>query len=239
MANKIQRLSGVKQAGDSPEKQETSFPLSLRLRYLHGTLDPLVKWAVGIALFILLLLGCQSSNLDASVRWKTYRNPRFSFEFPYPSHWIPSQMPDNRDGQAFSAPHQLGVEIRGWASQGMSSAQVEPHDFLQPEILEPFQENFRTLQGVAGALEIEVGVEMSRMRLRLIQDSVEYNWQGRSPSQQFADYYRLFYYVASRYQIKSQGTEVRDQGSERTRTYAVKKVKNSSIADRSKVLPNP
>jgi hypothetical protein len=157
-----------------------------------------VKWGViSVVLLILLLFSCQSPSVDQAVSWKTYRNPRYHFECPYPSQWIPAPMPDNRDGRAFSDPRQPAAEMRGWASQRLLIKGKNSLNALDPA----FSENFTTLQGIGGNLQIEVGVQMSLMTLTLIQGTVQYSWQGRSPSQQFADYYRLFYYVASRYRI--------------------------------------
>ena len=49
---------------------------------------------------------------------------------------------------------------------------------------------------------IEVGQEVSSMTLTLTQGQVKYYWQGRSQSQEFQDYYRLFYYIAQQYRIR-------------------------------------
>jgi hypothetical protein len=52
-----------------------------------------------------------------------------------------------------------------------------------------------------GNLEVEVGSDISVMRLTLSQGKVQYNWQGQCDNKKFASYYRFFYYVASQYRI--------------------------------------
>ncbi|OYD92930.1 hypothetical protein CDG76_19685, partial [Nostoc sp. 'Peltigera membranacea cyanobiont' 210A] len=56
-------------------------------------------------------------------------------------------------------------------------------------------------QGVAGVLLVEVERGVSSMTLTLTQSQVKYHLQGRSKSQEFQNYYRLFYYIAQQYRI--------------------------------------
>ncbi len=123
-----------------------------------------------------------------------YHNPRFGFEFPYPSNWVTGPMPDSRDGQTFSDPTSPTVEIRGWAGFNLE-------EFKSPNTAQPLKQNFTTAQGLTGDLEVEVGTQISMMTLILNQGSLRYYWQGRAPSKQFAEYYRFFYYSASQYRL--------------------------------------
>ena len=50
-------------------------------------------------------------------------------------------------------------------------------------------------------LVVEVGQQVSSMTLTLTQGQVKYYWQGQSNSQEFQNYYRLFYYIAQQYRI--------------------------------------
>jgi hypothetical protein len=61
--------------------------------------------------------------------------------------------------------------------------------------------NFQTTQGVSGVLVVEVDRGVGSMTLTLTQEQVKYCWQGKSKSQEFQDYYRLFYYIAQQYRI--------------------------------------
>lgn len=143
---------------------------------------------------VILLLSCQASNLNWQGQWRTYRNPRYDFEFPYPSTWVSLPMPDNRDGRAFRDPLNPSAEIRGWAAKQLSNSALKPSAPSQPQ-------NFTTEQGVRGQLQVDVGSTISSMTLTLNQQRVQYSWQGQCNSEQFADYYRLFYYIASQYRV--------------------------------------
>ncbi len=132
--------------------------------------------------------------------WEIYYNPRYDFEFPYPSTWIAAPPPTNRDGQAFVDPRYSDVEIRGWANQRLNSAQTLPFE-ASPPVERPVSQNFVTNQGLAGELQVEIGPESSAMTLTLVQGNVTYRWQGRSPSHQFANYYQFFDYVARQYRV--------------------------------------
>jgi hypothetical protein len=148
-----------------------------------------------------MLWGCRASDTQ-SPTWRTYKNPRYSFEFPYPSTWVAAPMPDNRDGRAFRDPQDPEVEILGVAGDRLPeielapSGQKNPHQFMQ--------QNFTTQQGVTGKLYVELRSDISLMRLTLIQGRIRYYWQGRAPSKEFSNYYRFFYYVAGQYRIPLQ-----------------------------------
>jgi hypothetical protein len=173
------------------------------------------KLVAGITPLVIMLLSCRASNIGSQSNWDTYRNPRYGFEFPYPSNWVPFPMPDNRDGQAFRDPQNASSEIRGWAANKLSETvdsqtkkeghrlNLEPSPSSMPAKDSPkFQEqNFTTEQGVTGKLRVEIGSDTSLMTLTLSQGNVLYNWQGQCNSEQFADYYRFFYYVARQYRL--------------------------------------
>ncbi len=174
---------------------------------------------VGITPLALMLLSCQPSNLGSSGSWSTYRNQRYNFEFPYPSNWVSVPMPDNGDGRAFRDPQNPTTEIRGWAANQLpesvtprsSKGLYEGRHRLENKPLSlngkakdlpNFQPpNFTTEQGLKGNLEVEVGSDISVMRLTLSQGKVQYNWQGQCDNKKFPSYYRFFYYVASQYRI--------------------------------------
>ena len=153
-------------------------------------------YAIAIAVS---LCGCTGSNLGSSPTWKTYTNGRYGLEFPYPSNCTALPPPDNNDGQAFVSPQNPEVEIRGWAGNRLPEWEMK-----QKNAKTSMNPNFKTAQGVSGQLAVEVGAEVSSMTLTLTQGQVRYYWQGRSPSQQFDDYYRFFYYIAEQYRIPSQ-----------------------------------
>lgn len=162
--------------------------------------DALPKLATGIVL-ALILWSCLPGELGSSVTWKTYQNERYGFEFPYPSDWIASAPPSNRDGQAFRQRQNPAVEIRGWASHQLPVDVAKGQESASPNQIQPLQANFTTEQGLEGLLQVDIGEEMSSMTLTLEYRDIRYNWQGRSPSEDFSDYYRFFQYVASRYRV--------------------------------------
>ncbi|NEO30274.1 MAG: hypothetical protein F6K36_07490 [Symploca sp. SIO3C6] len=150
--------------------------------------------------------------MNAPSNWNTYRNPRYSFEFPYPSNWQALPMPENLDGQVFRDPQNPTLEIRGWAklletavspTTGVNSSSLETQSPTSKgdEIALSQQQNFTTNQGFRGKMQVEIGTQISSMKLTLSQGQVVYNWQGQSQSENFADYYRFFYEIASQYRI--------------------------------------
>lgn len=177
------------------------------------------KLIVGIMPLIVMLLSCQASNVGLQGSWNTYHNPRYGFEFLYPSNWASFPMPDNGDGGAFRDPKNPSTEIRGWAANKLSETVAFPSSSgglskggyrLNVEALPKLtpqdspksqQQNFTTDQGLTGKLQVDVGSDSSLMRLTLSQGKVQYNWQGQCNSKQFADYYRFFYYIASQYRL--------------------------------------
>jgi hypothetical protein len=50
-------------------------------------------------------------------------------------------------------------------------------------------------------MSIEVGDQVTVIKLTITQAELEYHWQGKTSSQEFANYYRLFYYIAQEYKI--------------------------------------
>ncbi|WP_375505774.1 hypothetical protein [uncultured Nostoc sp.] len=153
--------------------------------------------ASGVIAVLIILWGCTANNFNAgAIAWKTYSNSRYGFEFPYPSNWTFLAAPENDDGIAFISPQDNTVEIRGWASQQLPNSIV-----TNQELVKKIKPNFQTAQGVSGVLVVEVDQRGGSMTLTLTQSQVKYYWQGRSKSQDFQDYYRLFYYIAQQYRI--------------------------------------
>ncbi len=147
----------------------------------------------GVIALLIILWGCTANDFNAgAIAWKTYSNSRYGFEFPYPSNWTSLVAPENDDGIAFTSPQDDSVEIRGWASQQLPNDQ---------ESVKKIKSNFKTIQGVSGVLVVEVDQRVGSITLTLTQNQVQYHWQGRSKSQEFPDYYRLFYYIAQQYRI--------------------------------------
>lgn len=107
-------------------------------------------------------------------------------------------MPDNRDGLAFSDPQNPAVLIIGIAGDRLPEIELSAKQKSPPKST---QQNFTTEQGRTGKLQVDVGADFSSMTLTLIQGRIRYHWRGQSPSQQFADYYRFFYYIASQFRL--------------------------------------
>ena len=144
---------------------------------------------------VMMLWGCTAPGFNASnVSWKTYINNRYGFEFPYPSNWNPLPPPDNNDGIAIVSPRTDAVEIRSWAGNRLP-------DPVSRDAKVTVNTNFKTAQGIPGVMVVEVGQQVSLMTLTITQGQVKYYWQGRSPSQDFTEYYRFFYYIAQRYKV--------------------------------------
>jgi hypothetical protein len=146
---------------------------------------------------LVILWGCGASNLNTSdLTWKTYSNSRYGFEFPYPSNWTALPTPDNGDGIAFVAPQKTSVEIRAWAGKQLLKSPSKNRD--AKTTINP---NFQTAQGISGVLVVEADQQVSSMTLTLTHGQIKYSWQGRSPTQEFANYYNLFSYIARQYRI--------------------------------------
>lgn len=144
-----------------------------------------------------LLWSCTAADFNVeAITWKTYSNSRYGFEFPYPSNWNSLPGPENDDGIGLISPQNKTVEIRGWASHQLANSidkGLQSGKKIQP--------NFQTSQGVSGVLVVEVDRQATSMTLTLTHNQVQYYWQGRSNSQEFPNYYRLFYYIAQQYRI--------------------------------------
>ncbi len=154
-------------------------------------------WGQRIYAFVLALIlsACSGSTFNATKQvWKTYRNPRYNFEFPYPSKWTPVR-PDNNDGIAFISPRNQAVEIQSWAGNQL------PESIIGTDTKKTIDPNFRTAQGISGVLTVEVGKQESAMGLRITQKRIKYYWYGKAPSKEFGNYYSVFYYIAQQYRV--------------------------------------
>ncbi|MBE9003759.1 hypothetical protein IQ259_01615 [Fortiea sp. LEGE XX443] len=145
----------------------------------------------------MMLWGCVAPSVNVSgTQWKNYKNSRYGFEFPYPSNWTVLAAPENNDGIALVSPRSQTVEIRAWASNQLPDTVNDKHNSKKN-----INSNFQTNQGVSGVLLVEVGQQIGSMKLTLTQGKITYYWQGHSPSQDFSNYYPLFYYIAQQYRI--------------------------------------
>jgi hypothetical protein len=141
----------------------------------------------------LMLWGCINNDFQVKdVRWKTYKNNRYGFEFPYPNTWQELKNPDNSDGVVLVLPNKKNLEIRSYASKPLLKFSRKTQGKVY---------NFRTNQGVFSVLTVEVREKVTVIKLTITQEKLEYFWQGQSDSQEFKKYYRLFYYMAQEYKI--------------------------------------
>ncbi|MBD2664192.1 hypothetical protein B6N60_01274 [Richelia sinica FACHB-800] len=145
----------------------------------------------------MILSGCGNmSHQSSEQKWQTYSNSRYKFEFPYPSHWQSLKPPDNRDGITLVSPQNPTVEIRAWATNNLFTAETESRN------TQNINYNFQTNQGLPGVMMVEVGQQVSTIKLTITQGKVKYYWQGQSNSKEFQNYYHMFYYIAKQYQVK-------------------------------------
>lgn len=156
------------------------------------------KNIIGLAAVLLLIVcSCFAPSIKVKdITWQNYKNTRYGFEFPYPSNWKPLTAPANADGIAFVSPQNPSVEIRSWASNQLPDAIGNEQNSQTVQ-----GTNFQTTQGVKGVLAVDVGNSLSTMTLTLNHNQVRYNWQGKSPSPEFQNYYPLFYYIVQQYRI--------------------------------------
>jgi hypothetical protein len=141
----------------------------------------------------LMLWGCIDNDFQVKdVRWKTYKNNRYGFEFPYPNTWQELKNPDNSDGVVLVLPNKKNLEIRSYASKPLLKFSRKTQGKVY---------NFRTNQGVFSVLTAEVREKVTVIKLTITQEKLEYFWQGQSDSQEFKKYYRLFYHMAQEYKI--------------------------------------
>lgn len=156
--------------------------------------------SIGTAIFF---SGCSANSFQSSdQKWETYHNSRYGFEFIYPSGWISSPSPDNQDGVTLIAPKNQNTKIRAWASQDLTK-------FHNSETKKQIDHNFATAQGISGVLVVDIGEQVSLIKLSITQGQLKYYWQGQTNSKEFKDYYKLFYYIAKQYKI----SRVRSLGS--------------------------
>lgn len=140
-----------------------------------------------------MLWGCIDNDFQVKdVTWKTYKNNRYGFEFPYPNTWQELKNPDNSDGVVLVLPNKKNLEIRSYASKPLLKFSRKTQGKVY---------NFRTNQGVFSVLTVEVREKVTVIKLTITQEKLEYFWQGQSDSQEFKKYYRLFYYMAQEYKI--------------------------------------
>lgn len=157
--------------------------------------------SIGLVMAVLLLGSCNSTQGSSSGSIETYKNQRFGFESIYPDTWRSTPPPSNLDGQTFYHPQNPDIQISVWAGYRVSPPPTV-RDAMPQEDRPPSSENFTTRQGLNGDLTVEIGTQTSTINLTLMADNISYHFEGRSPSSSFADYYRLFYNVASQYQIE-------------------------------------
>lgn len=164
----------------------------------HGRLSSRMAASLLLSLIIGLVSSCSQLEVSERRTWKVYQNPNYGFEFPYPDNWVPAPLSDGQDGRRFRNPHSMDVEILGWASH-LSSAPGDSSEQVRRSVLAA--PNFTTRQGLRGQLRVEIGASVSLMTLTLAEEGVVYFWQGRSPSDQFSQYYEFFDYVAKQYHV--------------------------------------
>jgi hypothetical protein len=162
---------------------------------------------------MLELTGCSMGDRapinSQSQTWQTYRNPKYGFAFLYPDRWVAALTPEKADGQIFAEPQNPAVEIRGWASVNLldqsQTQKTKPKGQAlgTPPPTEP-PPNFKTRQGVAGTLQVQITPQSSSLNFMVRQGKIRYHWRGSAPSDRFADYYAFFYHVVLRYQIPLQ-----------------------------------
>ncbi|MBD2296012.1 hypothetical protein H6G06_21660 [Anabaena sphaerica FACHB-251] len=144
----------------------------------------------------IICAGCSANGFQSSAqKWETYYNPRYGFEFPYPSNWTSLAPPDNTDGVTLVSQKNQNTEIRAWAGKELPELQ-------NPETIKQIDHNFETAQGISGVLIVEAGQQISSMKLTITHKQVKYHWQGQTSSKEFKDHYRLFYYIAKQYKIR-------------------------------------
>lgn len=147
-----------------------------------------------LKLIVGFTIGAVLSSCSASMQsntWKVYSNQRYGYQFLYPSNWEAAGVSSNADGQAFRHPENPAVEIRAWAGYELSNS------------INSVARNFQTEEGLVGELKVNIGPEISSMTLILEKGEVQYHWQAEAPTEQFDDYYKFFYYVASQYDVGS------------------------------------
>lgn len=179
-------------------------PGSLIVRLLSNrvshrlTILSTVLLAITMVLLSTSIGGCgnQQIDFDNKTTWKTYKNNRYSFEFPYPNTWQIQPTPTNDDGVVLVSPHNPAIEIRGWAGNRL------PEEInVNTQAQQDTTPNFQTQQGKKGILIVEVKPPNSVMKLTIKTNRLTYHWQGTSPTEEFDDYYRVFNYIARSYKI--------------------------------------
>ncbi|NEP41288.1 MAG: hypothetical protein F6K35_19485 [Okeania sp. SIO2H7] len=150
------------------------------------------KTIVGLTIGV-VVSSCSGTNSGQSNSWKIYSNERYGYQFPYPNNWENTRVISNADGQAFRHPQNPAVEMRAWAGYNLLNSEDS-----QPKAAN----NFITEEGLPGELRVKIGPEISSMTLRLEKGQIQYYWEAEAPSQQFDDYYKFFYYVASQYDVE-------------------------------------
>lgn len=143
----------------------------------------------------IILSGCSANGFQSSTdKWKTYKNPRYGFEFTYPSHWTAIKS-DNNDGVKIVPPENPDTEIRAWASREMPELQNQ-----EPNI--QIDKNFETIQGISGVLAVQTDQKISSMQLTITHKQVKYHWQAQTNHQDFQTHYPLFSYIAKEYKVQ-------------------------------------
>ena len=153
-------------------------------------------WRIYPLILSLALSACGVPSFQGERNsWKTYKNSRYGFEFPYPSNWQ-EMRPGNGDGIIFISPQKNSVQIRAWAGN-----QLFTHTTRDRNTRISTNPNFKNVQGISGVMTVETGATESIITLKFARNQVKYYWQGKAPSQEFDDYYRFFHYIAQNYRL--------------------------------------
>ncbi|TAE59244.1 MAG: hypothetical protein EAZ76_14330 [Nostocales cyanobacterium] len=151
----------------------------------------------------IIISGCSAdgfNGLNSSTnQWKTYKNPRYGFEFPYPKDWQSFPV-DNNDGVTITAPKKPDTEIRAWATKELP--EIQPLGTNTQT-----NQNFETAQGMSGVLTVETNQKTSAMKLTINHQNINYYWQAKTNHQDFKTHYPLFSYIAREYKIQQSQTE--------------------------------
>jgi hypothetical protein len=125
--------------------------------------------------------GCSANGFQSSTeQWKTYTNPRYGFEFPYPSNWTPIT-PDNNDGVAIVSTKNPQTEIRAWATKELPQLQTPEQNIQNQQI----DQNFKTAQGLTGVMIVDTNQQISSIKLTILHRQTKYHWHAQTSNKDF------------------------------------------------------